>query len=141
MRRNTFLGTVSLVASGVGSVALFAPGLILESKGVLPSAAADVWVRELGVALIAFGVMTFLMKGQKDSPGLRVLLIGNMVLQIGLLPIEIIAYCQGVITRLSGIVPNEALHLVLACAFGTYAFRVKTAEQEPDPNGSPARIR
>ena len=138
MTRKTFLIAVSAIASAVGAVALFAPAFLLESKGVAPSAATNVWVREVGVAIIAFGVMAFLMRGLADSPGLRALLIGNMVLQIGLLPIEIVAYSQGVITKVSGIVPNEILHLVLACAFGFFASRIHIAEGER--RGSSPRI-
>ena len=48
------------------------------------------------------------------------------VFQVGLFPIEIAAYAAGVITKLSGIVPNEILHLVLAGGFVFFAARVKT---------------
>lgn len=142
MKRKTFLTAVSVVAAMIGTFAMLAPAALLESKGVAPSAATNVWVREVGVAIFASGVTTFLMRGLEDSPGLRVLLIGNMVLQIGLLPVEIVGYSQGVITKLSGIVPNEVLHLVLACAFGHFALRIKTADgSASEHRGSPTRIR
>jgi hypothetical protein len=126
----------------IGAVAVLAPAVLLESKGVAPSAATNLWVREVGVAILASGVMTFLMRGLEDSPGLRALLIGNMVLQLGLLPIEIIGYSQGVITKLSGILPNEVLHLLLACAFGHFALRIRTRDGSgPEHRGSPTRVR
>jgi hypothetical protein len=45
----------------------------------------------------------------------------------GLLPIEIVAYRQGVITQLSGIVPNSLLHVVLAAGFATFAATIRLA--------------
>ena len=43
---------------------------------------------------------------------LRAILIGNLVVQVGLFPIELIAYANGTITKVSGIVPNTTLHVV-----------------------------
>ena len=142
MTRKTFLTAVAVVAAMIGTVAVLAPAELLESKGVAPSTATNLWVREVGVAIFALGVMAFLMRGLEDSPGLRALLIGNMVLQLGLLPIELIGYSQGVITKLSGILPNEVLHLLLACAFGHFAFRIRTSDgSTSEHRGSPTRIR
>jgi hypothetical protein len=125
MTRKLFLSIVAFIAVAVGSFALFAPALLLEGKGVLPSAAASVWVRQAGVLIMASGIMAFLVRGHADSPTLRAFLIGNAVLQLGIFPIEIFAYTQGIITKVSGIVPNEVLHLVLAAGFLYYAAKVR----------------
>ena len=85
-----------------------------------PNAATNVWVREVGVLVVAIGVTAFLVRGQPDSPTLRALLIGNVVVQLGLLSVEVIAYARGVITKLSGIVPNTLLHVALAAGFTYY---------------------
>jgi hypothetical protein len=135
MTRKTFLSLVSLIASVIGVVALLAPAVLLDSKGVAPSPAADVWVREVGVAILSTGVMAFLMRGQGDSSSLRAFLLGSMVLQLGLLPIEIIAFRAGIITKISGIVPNEILHAALAFGFGYFAWRMKEAG-----HGAPSAI-
>jgi hypothetical protein len=126
MSRKTFLTIVSCIALLIGSVALFAPGALLDSKGVAPSDAGNLWAREVGVALVSIGVAAALMRGHRDSPTLRAFLIGNAILQIGLFPIEIVGYANGVITKLSGIAPNSVLHLTLACAFVYYAARIKS---------------
>ena len=123
MSQRTFLTIVAAVALAIGSFAAIAPGALLESKGVVPSEAGNLWARELGVALIALGVITFLARKHEPSPTLRAFLIGNAVLQIGLFPIEIVAYARGVITSLAGIVPNSILHVVLAAGFAFYASR------------------
>ena len=67
--------------------------------------------------MFALGIMAFLMRAQPDSPVLRVFLIGNALVQLGLFPIEILAAFAGVITKISGIVPNSILHLALAFGF------------------------
>jgi hypothetical protein len=126
MSRKTFLTLVSVIACLIGTFALFAPSALLESKGVAPSESANVWAREVGVALISIGVATFLLKAHADSPTLRAFLVGNAVLQIGLFPIEIGAYANGVITKLSGIIPNSILHIVLAAGFIYFATRRAT---------------
>jgi len=124
--RKLFLTLAALIALAVGSVALFAPALLLASKGVA-SATAEVWMREVGVLLIAAGVVSLLVRGEPDSPALRAVLLGNGLIQIGLFPIEIAAYQAGTIIALSGIVPNSLLHLVLGAGFAYHAFALRTA--------------
>ena len=126
MTRKLFLSIVGLLALAIGSFALSAPALLLEAKGVSPSPAANVWVREVGISLIALGLVTFLARRDRDSPTLRAFLIGNAVLQVGLFPIEIVAYAQGIITEVSGVLPNSILHLLLAAGFIYFAARIKT---------------
>lgn len=121
MNRKLFLTVAALIALGVGSLALLAPDLMLGSKGITGNAAARVWMREVGAALVAIGVTNWLVRADADSPTLRALLWGNALLQVCLLPIELVAHIQGVIPDLAGIVPPSVLHLVLAIGFVTFA--------------------
>jgi hypothetical protein len=121
MTRELFLTIVSSIASGIGVFAVVLPGRLAAGKGVGPSAAVNVWVREVGVLLVAVGVTAFLVRSQPDSPTLRAFLIGNVVIQVGLCPIELIAYARGVLTKMYGVVPNTVLHIVLAVGFIYYA--------------------
>jgi hypothetical protein len=124
--RTLFLTLSAAVALSIGALALAFPHALLESKGVaLPNAAAALWVRELGVAILALGVMMFLVRKHDDSPTLRAFLLGNALLQIALLPLELVAYHEGVLTLVSGIVPNSVLHGVLASGFVSFASRMK----------------
>ena len=125
--RKLFLTFAALIAFGVGSLALVAPAALLASKGVAPSPAAGVWVREVGALLIAVGLIAWLVRAHADSPTLRAVLAGNALLQFLLLPIEPIAFAQGVITAVPGIVPNTALHLLLGLGFATFALRMGRA--------------
>ena len=126
MSRKTFLTVAALIALGVGAFALAMPAALLQSKGVAVGEAAKVWVREMGVVLIAIGVVALLLRTHADSPTLRAFLIGNVVLQIGLFPIEIVAWVNGVVTEPWGIVPNSLLHLLLAYGFAHFAARIRT---------------
>lgn len=125
MTRTSFITVTAIIATAVGLFALIAPNALLVSKGVSPNATAAVWVREVGVLLIAFGVMAFLVREEPDSNTLRGFLFGNALLHAGLLPIEIAAYAENVIARLSGIVPNTALHVVLAGGFLYFALTMR----------------
>jgi hypothetical protein len=135
MRRSTFLSLAAVVAFAVGAFALFAPAVLLATKGV-SSAAADVWAREVGVLLIAIGVCNFLVRNHEDSPTLRAFLIGNTVVQIGLFPVELLAYRDGTITLFSGIVPNSIIHILLAAGFIYYIAKMKPANKGSSPKQS-----
>ena len=118
MYRKRFLSFATLVALGVGTVATLFPAALLESKGVVPTAATCLWMREVGVMLVAMGVIFVRVRTQPDSPTLRALMAGNLLIQLGLLGVEVAGYADGVITLLSGILPNAVLHVVLALGFG-----------------------
>jgi hypothetical protein len=123
--RYGFLTLASLVAVGVGGVSLVAPEAILATKGIVGNAAAQVWVREVGALLLAVGFIAWRVRSHGDSATLRVLLWGNALLQLALLPIEVVAHVQGVIPAFIGIVPNSVLHIVLAAGFVVHARAVR----------------
>ncbi len=127
MNRKTFITVTALIALAVGTLAFALPAAILASKGVAPSPAAAVWVREVGALLIALGVTAALVRGEPDSGALRAFCVGNAIVHAGLFPIEIVAYVQGVITPLDGIAPNSALHVLLAGGFAYYAATMKVS--------------
>ncbi|MDP3654989.1 MAG: hypothetical protein Q8R67_25290 [Rhodoferax sp.] len=120
MQQKTFLTVAAAIALVVGAVAVLFPAAMLASKGTVPSAAADVWMREVGVLLVCIGVIAGLVRSHADSPTMRVLMLGNLLVQLGLLATEVLGYAHGVITLLSGLVPNAVLHLVLAAGFAYY---------------------
>ena len=120
MQQKTFLSIAAAIALAVGTVAALFPAALLASKGTLPSAAADLWMREVGVLLVCIGVMAGLVRNHADSPTMRVLMLGNLLVQLGLLVTEVQGYANGVITQLSGLVPNAVLHVVLAAGFAYY---------------------
>ena len=125
MTRAHFLTFVSLVALLVGAVALLFPRALLESKGVAVTDGVVVWTREVGVLIACQGVLAWLARHEPDSRSLRAILIASALTQLGLFPIELVALGAGTLTRLSGVVPNSIVHVVLALAFAAYAARVR----------------
>ncbi|WP_158624997.1 hypothetical protein [Corallococcus terminator] len=121
MTRTTWFTVTGCIALGVGLFATLLPDLLLEAKGVAAGPATRIWVREVGVLLLCLAVMAFLVRNHPDSPTMRALLVGNGLVHVGLFPIEIVAWHEGVISRLSGIVPNSAVHVVLAAGFFWFA--------------------
>lgn len=117
MKRTWFMTFAGAVALLVGAIASLAPEWVLLGKGVPAEPAVLVWVREVGVAILAIGGMSLALRRHDDSPALQVFLLGNAAHQLMLAPIEVIAYLDGTIPRLSGIVPNTILHVGLAVAF------------------------
>ena len=129
MNRKNFLSFAAIVALGVGSVASLFPAALLTSKGVLPTASTCLWMREVGVILIALGVVAGMVRTHPDSPTLRALMAGNLLIQLGLLGVEVAGYAAGVITLLSGILPNAILHVVLAMGFAWFAFSPRSSSR------------
>jgi hypothetical protein len=136
LHRSTFLTSSSVVAVAIGSFACVVPERLLESKGVaIPNSAAALWVREVGILIFAAGLVMCLVRHHPDSPTLRAVLLGNAVVQLGLFPIEIVAYRYGVIPGLSGIVPNSVVHTLLAAGFLFYALRLEDGFARPKDTG------
>jgi hypothetical protein len=124
MKRTTFATVASVIALAVGSMALLFPAVLLESKGIVRNAAAEVWVREVGVLLLVAGALLFHVRSHADTPTLKALYLGNLALQLGLLAIEPVAWWHGTIPSLVGIVPNTLVHLLLAAGFAHHAARI-----------------
>lgn len=120
MNRKFFLTIAAAIAMGVGSVALLFPAELLASKGVAPNPATNLWMREVGVLLTSIGVIAGLVRRHADSSALKALMLGNLLVQLGLFAIEAVGYHNGVITKLSGVMPNLILHVLLAAGFAYF---------------------
>ncbi len=123
MSRKIFLTVVACVALAVGTFALLGTSALLEGKGAVSNDAAQVMTREVGVLLLAVGLLAFMIRSHPDSKTLRAVLIANAALQIMILPIEIIAHAQGTFAKLAGIVPNSVFHVLAAAGFIFFASR------------------
>jgi hypothetical protein len=136
MPRSLFLTIAGVVGLVIGLLALLLPSVILTGKGVTLDAATPIWVREVGVGILALSVIVLLVRRHADTPTLRAVLWGNALVHGALLPIEIVAWRDGVITRLDGIVPNSILHVVFAAGFIFFA-RIRNVAHAAPPK-SPA---
>jgi len=121
MQRKTFLTLTSCIAVAIGTFVLVAPEVMIENvKSAVPSESANVMARTVGILLITVGILDFLVRNHEDSPTLRAVLIANLVLQIGIMPIDPMAYASGVYKTLASWLPNSILHLMLAAGFVYY---------------------
>jgi hypothetical protein len=116
MNLKILLTILSIIATLVGVAAITRPIPFLESKGAKVTPATVIWMRQVGVLILAQGITGFLLRDQPISPAVRAFLAGAAFTQLGLFPIEIMAYRRGHLTKLSGIVPNTVLHAVLGIA-------------------------
>ncbi|MFO0725305.1 MAG: hypothetical protein U1E65_16095 [Myxococcota bacterium] len=124
MTRKTFLSLSSSTALAVGLFALLAPGVLLGSvKMAVPSEAANVMARTVGVLLLFTGGLGLAVRGHPDSPTMRVILGANLALQIMILPIDPMAYANGVFSTWGSFLPNTILHIFLASGFAYYLWR------------------
>jgi len=115
MSRRVFLTLVSFVAVAVGSIAILAPHfLLVEVKRAVPNEAAEVMARTVSVLLVGVGALNFLVRDHGETASLRAVLIAELVIQIGLVPIDPLAYLQGVFATPAAFLPNTILHLLLA---------------------------
>ena len=115
MNLKILLTVLSIIATLVGVATITRPAQFLKSKGANLTPATVIWMRQVGVLILAQGITCFLLRDQPISPAVRAFLAGAAFTQLGLLPIEIVAYRRGELTKLSGIVPNSVLHVVLGC--------------------------
>ena len=121
MKRKTFLTVASVIALAIGSFALSVPGVLIGTvKMAAPSEAANVMARTVGILLITVGLLNFLVRGDEDSPTLRSILVADLVLQLGILPIDPLAYANGVYGTAGSFVPNTIIHILLATGFAYY---------------------
>ena len=127
MKRKTFLTLTSCIALAIGVFVLAVPEVMIASvKLAAPSEAANVMARTVGVLLITVGILDFLVRNHEESPTLLAVLIANLVLQIGIMPIDPMAYASGVYKTLGSCLPNTILHLFLAVGFAYYLLKMKT---------------
>jgi hypothetical protein len=117
MTRTTFLTIAACIGLAVGLFALIAPSTFLATKGVVDNPAAAVWMREVGVLILAVSLLGLAVRSHPPSPTLRAVLLANALVQAGLLPIELAAWSRGVITTVSGVAPNSVLHVTLSLGF------------------------
>ncbi len=128
MKRSTFLTFVAFTAGMVGTIALFFPSvLITQIKMASASDSANVMARTVGVLLLSTAVLNFSVRNSEDSPALRGILIGNLFMQLAIMPIDPLAYANGVFHTLGSFVPNTVLHVFLASGFAYYLAKMNAA--------------
>ncbi|MFM9900044.1 MAG: hypothetical protein ACKVOT_03455 [Polaromonas sp.] len=126
MNRKLFLTIAAVVAALVGALALLAPAFLLATlKGAVPNPAALVMARTTGLLLLTVGLMAFLVRNHGDSPTMAAVLAANLFLQLGLIPMDPVAYLNGAFTTLGSFAPNTVIHVLLATGFAYHLLRLR----------------
>ncbi len=134
MKRSTFLTIASAIALAVGLFAFCAPGVLIgRVKMAAPCDVANVMARTVGILLIATGVLAYLVRDHEDSPTLRAILIANLILQLGILPIDPLAYANGTYKTLGSFAPNTVIHVLLASGFAYYLLKMRPQKAPGGP--------
>lgn len=131
MTRKTFLTLCALVAFTIGIIALFFPSVLLvEMKYATPNSASITMARTVGVLLISFSILNFLVRGDGDTPTMASILIANLLLQLFILPIDPLAYVFGVYGSPMSFIPNTILHLLLLSGFVYFLIKMRRDNAE-----------
>lgn len=131
MNRKNFLTLAAMIGGTVGLLALAMPEWVLQAKGITSEPAA-VWVRQVGVLLMATAGAAAAVRAHAGSPTLAVLLWANAFIQLGLLAVEAVAWAAGTLPALSGVLPNGIVHLLLAAGFAWHGQGVKSEMTQSD---------
>ena len=131
MNRSLFLTIVAAIATIIGSICLFTPEmLIVEVKHAIPSSAANVMARTVGILLVSIAILNFLVRNHEDSQTIKAILKANLVLQLGIMPIDPLAYAYGIYATTSSFLPNTILHILLAAGFTYFILRMEPLQQK-----------
>ena len=118
MSRKLFLTIAGLIASGIGSIALFAPMILLvDMKQAIANDIGLVMARTAGAFLLPLGIMSLLIRNHDDSPTMVSVLFANACLQILILPVDPLAYISGAYGSIASFLPNTILHILLLLGF------------------------
>lgn len=110
MKRSTFLLISSILSFAFGILMFLLPGLAAKSLGIVSTPEATSLLRGMGGLIIGSGAVIFLLRNNKDTGTLKVLLITNIITHLLGLSADIWGVVDGVLTT-SKIVPVEMTHL------------------------------
>lgn len=97
MSRKTFLTIASVIPLLIGLFGMLAPDVFLAKvKTAAPNPTAIVMGRTACVFLFSMGLMTFLVRDHEDSRTFEAFLTANLILQLGIVPVDPLAYLNGV---------------------------------------------
>lgn len=135
MNRTHFLTLAAAVAFLIGALAYLFPAILLaDMKEVVPTALANTMARTVGIVLIGFAVLNYSVRNHKESKTLRAVFVANIVVQVGILPIDPLAWYVGTYSSTVSFVPNTILHVLLIIGF----LRFMPSCSSPDRAGAVA---
>jgi hypothetical protein len=120
MKRQTFLTIAAVVGALPAVLMITAPAKMMERMGSQPNDTTNVLLQILGAMIFSVSVTLFLARKDEGSIALRAIIIGNIIVDIGSIPIDWIAYQRGIFTQLSSLIPSTITHIIFVIGFIYY---------------------
>lgn len=117
MKRQTFL-TIAAVVGALPAVLMIAfPAQMMEEMDAQQSDVANVLLQVVGIMTFSISVILFLTRKDEGSIALRAIIIGNLIMGIGSIPIDWIAYQRGIFTQISSLILSTIIHIIFVIGF------------------------
>jgi hypothetical protein len=116
VQRKHFLVLAGVLALCFGATMIFSPATLLDNISTLTDPGSPHVLRWLGSGLLAVGVMNLLARNDPGSDALRGVMIGNVVLHLVALVLDIADYSAGIV-KASGVGMGAIVHIGLAAGF------------------------
>jgi|ERR1051326_1943558 hypothetical protein len=123
MKLKNFLIIASVVPALFGLSLLFSPASLMQTNGLAVSGSAIVFAQGVGGLLIGLAVINWYAKKDTDSPIIKGVLIGNILVHLIALVTDAMAISQHVITKNPAF--SLVVHGVFVLAFGYYFLNKK----------------
>ena len=117
MKRQTFL-TIAAVVGALPAVLMIAfPAQMMEEMDAQQSDVANVLLQVVGIMTFSISFILFLTRKDEGSIALRAIIIGNLIMGIGSIPIDWIAYQRGIFTQISSLILSTIIHIIFVIGF------------------------
>ena len=123
MSRRVFLILAGIIALFFGLGMIFNGAQMLDMVAIPTNQSTGVVLQWMGCPLIAIGLMNLMARSDPGSQALRALLLGNILLHVFGMAIDIYDYAN-VFIKMSGLVMGAVVHLGLIAGFAFYYLRL-----------------
>ena len=123
MKRSAFMVIAAILPVFFGVSMAFNPGQMLDMMAIPTNDSSRAILQWMACPLVAVGVMNFLARNDAGSPALRALMIGNILVHVLGMIVDIAQYQQGII-KMQGVAFGAVVHIVLTAGFAFYYSRL-----------------
>lgn len=125
MKRSTFLTITSAISALFGGMMFVLPDMVAVGFDQTHSSFSLFLMREMGLIIIASGVLNFLVRNDKGTATLSAVFIFNITYHIIMVPIVFMGVSQGVFT-IDKSIGGLAAHLFIGIGSIIYLMKTKS---------------
>jgi hypothetical protein len=126
MSRKVFFIIAGILPILFGLTMIFNGKQMLDMVAIETNASTAVVLQWMGCPLISVGIMNLLARNDEGSIALRALMIGNILIHVLGMGIDVYDYASGFI-KMSGVVMGAIVHIGLGGGFAFYLSRLGRA--------------